>query len=280
MTIKGPESSRQPGISKNDPLYFFLNKSKVRVFDPTTGEAVDLYQPERPFANLATSDPTKPSPTGPTGPTGSNKSGVTIIQKDLVDLSDIENVSFEEYLDPITKIVKIRAYIKVRNTSLKNVDVSGVDVRLFDDNSENTITKQSTITIYGDPSGNNYGDSSGTKFIVPTPSVPVVKFDRTGSAVAWGWNNISGLGSYSSVYYEWIISKTNKTNAATLDSGTKQYTASGSLQIGNSGVYKKYRVSSGQGDTAATTSARWLRVRAVVVGTDGVNYYSEYSKPI
>lgn len=272
MTIKGPESSRQPGISKNDPLYFFLNKSKVRVFDPTTGEAADLYQPEKPFAYIVTSDPKKPEPTGPTGPTGSENPYVTIIQKDLVELSDIENVSFEEYLDPITKIVKIRAYIKVRNTSLKEVDVSGVDVRIFDDNSENTVTKQSTVIVYGDP--------SGSKFIAPTPSVPVVKFDRTGSAIAWGWNNVSGLGSYSSVYYEWIISKTNKTNAASLDSGTKQYTTSGSLQVGNSGVYKKYRVSSGQGDTPATTSARWLRVRAVVVGTDGVNYYSEYSKPI
>ena len=275
MTIKGPESSRQPGISKNDPLYFFLNKSKVRIFDPSTGQAAEVYQPEKPFANIVTNDPKKPEPTGPTGPTGpsgSDKPGPVVVQKDLVELSDIEYVSFEEYLDPITKIVKVRAYIKVRNTSLKQVDVSGVDVRVFDDNSENTVTKQSTVIVYGSP--------SGSKFIAPTPSVPVVKFDRTGSAIAWGWNNVTGLGSYSSIYYEWIISKTNKTNAATLDSGTKQYTTSGSLQVGNSGVYKKYRVSSGQGDTAATTSARWLRVRAVVVGTDGVNYYSEYSKPI
>ena len=52
MTIKGPESSRQPGISKNDPLYFFLNKSKVRIFDPSTGQAAEVYQPEKPFANI------------------------------------------------------------------------------------------------------------------------------------------------------------------------------------------------------------------------------------
>ena len=163
------------------------------------------------------------------------------------------------------EFIKIKAYVKVRNGSLFPTNVDGVDVRIFDDSAESTATK-STL--------------AGSKFITPSPTTPVVKFDRTGTAIAWGWNNVTGLGSYSSLYYEWIISKTDKPNAAVLDSGTKEFTSNANLQIGNSGVYKKYRVSSAEGDTASTSSARWLRVRAAVEGTDGKTYYSEYSKPI
>ena len=282
-TSDSASKARQPAVPANSPLITagILNKNKVRIYDPSTGELADVYAPIKPFYSPRVSDPSKvgTGPTGDdgTGPTGPTGSGFEIIQKDLVELTDIESVTFEEYEDPISKIVKIRAYIKVRNTSLKQSDVSAVDVRIFDDSAENTITKEDTVIVYTGPSGSVPG---GTKFVRPTPSTPSVKFDRTGTSIAWGWNNVSGLGSYSSVYYEWIISKTNKKNAEELDSGVKNYDNTGNFQIGNSGVYKKYRVSSGQGDTTATASARWLRVRAVVVGTDGKNYYSEYSNPI
>jgi len=43
---------------------------------------------------------------------------------------------------------------------------------------------------------------------------------------------------------------------------------------------KTYRVSSRDGDTAATSSFRWLRVKTVVTGTNGIEYSSSYSTPI
>jgi len=269
----GQDKSRQPAVPANSPLITagILNPNKVRVFDPETGEleifvsAVPLYTPRSVSSTPGTGATGDTGDTGVTGPTG-----IVIIEKDLVQLTDIESVTFEEYEDPVTKFIKIRAFIKVRNGSLTPTNVDGVDVRIFDDSKEDTRFKNPYVAVA----------SSGAKFTTPTPSIPVVKFDRTGTAIAWGWNNVSGLGSHSSVYYEWIISKTNKTNAAALNYGTKQYTSTENLQVGNSGVYKKYRVSSAQGDTPATSSARWLRARAVVVGTDGKNYYSEYSKPI
>lgn len=274
-TTNNDNSKRQPSVPSNSPLLTsgILNPNKVRIYDALTGELEPSYQPSRPFGSALVRDPGTgvTGATGATGETGST-GGVTIIEKDLVQLTDIESVTFEEYEDPKTKIVKIRAYIKVRNGSLKPKDVAGVDVRIFDDSVENTVTKNPYTVIVN--------SSAGAKFITPTPSTPSVKFDRTGTAIAWGWNNVSGLGSYTSLSYEWIISKTNKANAAVLDTGVKEFTSTGNFQIGNSGVYKKYRVSSGQGDTSATSSSRWLRVRAVVVGTDGKNYYSEYSNPI
>jgi hypothetical protein len=43
---------------------------------------------------------------------------------------------------------------------------------------------------------------------------------------------------------------------------------------------KTYRVSSRDGDVAATSQFRWLRVKAVVTGTNGTEYSSSYSAPI
>ena len=115
---------------------------------------------------------------------------------------------------------------------------------------------------------------------MPSISVPSVAFDRTGTAVAWGWNNVSGLGSYQSVTYEWEIRSSSAITSTKISSGTKSYVSDATLAIGDSGTSKDYRVSSAQGDTAATASERWLRVRAVVLGTDGKTYYSGYSTPI
>jgi hypothetical protein len=65
-----------------------------------------------------------------------------------------------------------------------------------------------------------------------------------------------------------------------ISSGVEPYVSNATLAIGDSGVNKDYRVSSAQGDTAATASERWLRVRVVVIATDGKTYYSGYSTPI
>ena len=181
---------------------------------------------------------------------------------DIPQLTDIENITYQQYYDTFNSI-RIKAIIKIRNSSKVKANVVGVDAR-------NEPKGQASSTAIAAPSG----------FKMPSPSVPSVTFDRTGTAVAWGWNNVSGLGSYQSIYYEWEIRSSSSTTSTKISSGTKPYVSSATLAIGDSGRSRTYRVSSAQGDTAATSSERWLWVRAVVLATDGKTYYSGYSVPI
>jgi len=186
---------------------------------------------------------------------------------DTVDMTDIENLTFEEYVDPSTKITKYNVYIKIRNGSSNSASVAGIDARIYD--AASSSYAPSTTPTYVNPAS----------FITPTPTVPSVIFDRVGTAIAWGWNDSSGFGSYSSIYYEWVIT-TLKTGGTTISEGSSTYPSSSSYAIGSSGKTRKYRVSSAQGNTPASSSARWLKVRTVVVGTNGKNYYSAYSTAI
>jgi hypothetical protein len=184
---------------------------------------------------------------------------------DIPQLTDIENITYQQYFDTFNS-VRIKAIIKIRNSSLKKKDVIGVDARSQQSNQAPALALATPTPV---------------AFIAPSPSVPSVKFDRTGTAIAWGWNNVSGLGSYSNVYYDWQIRSNSGTTGSVLSSGRKNYVSNASnLQVGDSGVFKDYRVSSAQGDTPATASSRWLRVVAVIIGTDGKTYTSSYSTPI
>jgi hypothetical protein len=181
---------------------------------------------------------------------------------DKPELSDIEEITYEQYFDSYNSI-RYNAILKVRNSSKKKDQVVAVDAR----NTPKSAAEDPAAPV-------------GGSFVTPSPSTPSVLFDRNGTAIAWGWNNSTGLGSYTSVTYEWQIRATSATSGSTISSGSKTYTASGSFAIGDSGKNRVYRVSSGQGDTPATSSARYLRVRTVVVGTNGKKYYSRYSNPI
>jgi hypothetical protein len=186
---------------------------------------------------------------------------------DTVDMTDIENLTFEEYVDPSTKITKYNVYIKIRNGSSNSASVAGIDARIYD--AASSSYAPSTTPTYVNPAS----------FTTPTPTVPSVIFDRVGTAIAWGWNDSSGFGSYSSISYEWVIT-TLKTGGTTISEGSSTYPSSSTYAIGSSGKTRKYRVSSAQGNTPASSSARWLKVRTVVVGTNGKNYYSAYSTAI
>ena len=181
---------------------------------------------------------------------------------DIPQLSDIENITYQQYYNS-SNAIRIKAIIKIRNSSKNKANVIGVDAR-------NQPGGQSSSTEPALPVG----------FTKPSPSVPSVAFDRTGTAVAWGWSNVSGLGSYQSVSYQWEIRSSKNVTSTKISSGTKAYVSGGLLAIGDSGKTRNYRVSSAQGDTAATSSERWLRARVVVLATDGKTYYSGYSTPI
>ena len=230
-----------------------------------------LNSPDRVFVRKSAildiedgSQPKLPTPFG-IGSGGGSSVGsdpnLPIAILDIPQLTDIENVTYVQYFDAFNSI-RIKAIVKIRNSSKVKDNVIGVDAR-------------------NEPKGGSIVSAVPSGFVAPSPSTPSVKFDRNGTAIAWGWNNSTGLGSYSTVSYEWQIRSNDGTTSTPLNSGFKNYVPdSTSIEIGDSEVYKDYRVSSGQNDTAATSSSRWLIVRAVVLATDGKTYYSRYSEPI
>jgi hypothetical protein len=233
-------------LSKNSPDRVFLRRTIG--IDIDGGTSTNTTSPFSIGGGSGGSNPSDPNPPVEIG--------------DIPQLTDIENITYQQYYDTFNSI-RIKAIIKIRNSSKNKANVAGVDAR-------NQPSGQASATATATPSG----------FIMPSISVPSVAFDRTGTAVAWGWNNVSGLGSYQSVTYEWEIRSSSAITSTKISSGTKSYVSDATLAIGDSGTSKDYRVSSAQGDTAATASERWLRVRAVVLATDGKTYYSGYSTPI
>lgn len=236
-------------LPKNSPDRVFVRRTVgIDIDEGNSSNLVSPFSVGGGSGGLGGSTPTDPN--------------LPVVISDIPQLTDIENITYQQYYDTFNSI-RIKAIIKVRNSSKNKANVIGVDAR-------NQPSGQASATATATPSG----------FITPSISVPSVAFDRTGTAIAWGWNNVSGLGSYQSVTYEWEIRSSSSTTSTKISSGTKSYVSSATLSIGSSGINKVYRVSSAQGDTPATASARWLRVRAVVLATDGKTYYSGYSTPI
>lgn len=50
---------------------------------------------------------------------------------DVPQLSDIESVQYVKYFDPVSKIEKAKAIIKIRNSSKNKNNVAGVDARIY-----------------------------------------------------------------------------------------------------------------------------------------------------
>lgn len=216
----------------------------------------------------------------PEGNTESTIDQIALPVPDVPNGSDIENISYEQYFDPITKNQKIRAIVKIRNGSINPTSVVAVDARLYNIDAESLSAKSGSTVNPITGSVSTPKQTSGNAFITPTPSTPVVTFKRDNTDMSWGWNNSTGLGSYSDVTYEWIISETNSPTGTTLFNGISNYSSGKALNIGTSGILREYRVSTRDGDLSKTSSPRWLRVRAVVVGSDNNIYYSNYSTPI
>jgi uncharacterized repeat protein (TIGR02543 family) len=123
-------------------------------------------------------------------------------------------------------------------------------------------------------------------------------FNRLNSSfrLRWGWNNqlpTSGDYTASSITWEWQYSSSNSTTTQSanptglISSGTRPNRSTGGLTVGAS-TYNN-RVSSLSGDynsgnpagtgepVAFDTANRYLRYRAVVVGSNGTTYRSNYS---
>jgi hypothetical protein len=150
------------------------------------------------------------------------------------------------------------------------------------------------------------GPASSVTFTLVAPVAPVVwgamntpAFDRNNSLsrVRWGWNNqlpTSGDYTESGITWEWQRSTANSDTSQSdsptgfISGGTRPRRTGGGLTVGGS-TYDN-RVSSLSSDYSSpnniagvnepvpfTTAARYLRYRAVVVGTNGTTYRSNYS---
>jgi hypothetical protein len=117
----------------------------------------------------------------------------------------------------------------------------------------------------------------------------------------WGWNNqlpTSGDYTASNITWEWQHSSANTTTtqsatpAGLIASGTRPNRSTGGLTVGASTFNNRVSSLSGDYNTGNpvqatvpvnnepvifSTSSRYLRYRAVVVGTNGTTYRSNYS---
>jgi len=49
-------------------------------------------------------------------------------------MADIESITYEQYYDSVSKLVKYKAILKIRNSSKNQNNVAGVDARIYNPN--------------------------------------------------------------------------------------------------------------------------------------------------
>jgi len=59
---------------------------------------------------------------------------VVPVKEDTVDLTDIESITYEQYYDSVSNLIKYKAIIKIRNASANKTNVQGVDARIYNPN--------------------------------------------------------------------------------------------------------------------------------------------------
>jgi hypothetical protein len=172
--------------------------------------------------------------------------------------------------------------------------------------SSTSYTAQVTVTSStGNTASSSVNFTTLSAFVTPTVGVPSSfsfgRFNTGGSrqGVNWCWNHGSASGSVDTAYgggsgitgYDWEI-YTAPSGGAAINSGYKPYNSppaslflvsspSGTTGAGsnsNSGPFNHKMGSSS--DTPHTTSARYGRVRTVVRGSNGTDYYSDWTARI
>ena len=105
-------------------------------------------------------------PTGPSGPSGPSGPGLPEVVIDVPSLSDIESITYEEYPDA-TGVMKYRAVLKIRNSSLNKDNIAGIDARIYNPNSVRSYV---------------FGSGTASTTTAPTTVVPTSTFV---SLVTW-----------------------------------------------------------------------------------------------
>ena len=73
-------------------------------------------------------------PEEPTGDSPSIVGSIPINQLDVPQMADIESVTYEQYYDSVSRIVKYKAILKIRNSNKNPNNVAGVDARIYNPN--------------------------------------------------------------------------------------------------------------------------------------------------
>lgn len=112
-------------LNEKDPALVFVNKNSVIIKKEGGSTSLrpsypSFYIPPTSGGNIVDGDLTQDQPID--------------IKPDVPSLTDIEKIDYVQYYDTITKGAKIKAIIKIRNSSIKGTSVQGVDARVYNPN--------------------------------------------------------------------------------------------------------------------------------------------------
>jgi hypothetical protein len=114
-------------VDENDPDLNFLNPQRV----------VTVKDGKKVYEKYSVAVPGGDGNAGGVNTTQFDQSSQPTnpeINLDIPDLSDIESINYYPYYDSL-KRVRIKAVIKIRNSSIKGKQVEGVDARIYDPSS-------------------------------------------------------------------------------------------------------------------------------------------------
>lgn len=118
-------------IYDDDPDLFLYDLSKI-VLKKRNATSNQNYIAQPPGAGTPLPGGTPP-PGAPLPPPAPNPVD-PLPPLDIVDLTDIESILYDQYYDQTSKLVKCKVVIKIRNSSSKKNNVSGVDARVYNPN--------------------------------------------------------------------------------------------------------------------------------------------------
>lgn len=113
-------------IDEKDPDLIFLNAKKV--ITTKSGKInYDKYSAGIPGVGGGVGG----DPGGGNTGGGDDATPEKPVKYDVPDLTDIESITYEQYYDTVTKGAKVKAILKIRNSSIRGTDVVGVDARIY-----------------------------------------------------------------------------------------------------------------------------------------------------
>ena len=113
-------------VDENDPILQFIDRSKV-VIRKSDGTTYDKYLAMPPIVGEGSGLSSAAARAA-----AMNGEVAELPKVDTIDMTDIEGTpTYEQYYDPVSKLVKYKVTLKIRNSSSKSANVKGVDARIY-----------------------------------------------------------------------------------------------------------------------------------------------------
>lgn len=117
--------TRKPALDKNSPDLFWLSPDEPLLLE---GGQVSYDNYLTSTSSIESASTGLNSLISSTGAIATPK----IEKVDTVDLTNIEgDPVYEQYYDPVSKLVKYKVTLKIRNASINKAKVQGVDARIY-----------------------------------------------------------------------------------------------------------------------------------------------------